>query len=652
MMKNLLFAAALLTMAPAAVFSQVQMNPVHNTLEKKLQKIVIPGTMKKALQATSTVEIGYCNPNSQAMGVGVNGPATLSAGIYLPPSMLPTNEGATIDYITFALSTTNKLSDVSIWIRTDINSDPVYSQEIAVSDLVADWNKIVLDTPYTLTGEGVYVGYTLTTSAQANSEDAYPIGTSGTDAKNGLWIDINGEGFEDYNGADLGVLSLLVGVTGEFPDYDAALTSASATRGIINTPIKVTGEFMNAGLSDLSSVELKYTLNGEEKTTTVNFDTPLKARERATVEFETGTVSESGYYDMDLEITKFNDTDDSNADNNKLTVKDILFLSKSSPRVTVMEEGTGTWCGWCPRGAVGLEKMEKLHGDNFIGIAVHVDDNMQISDYSDIIDVFSGFPQALIDRRYINDPYNYIEDVFNICNSIPSEGEIELSARFLDDNKTLEVTSSSTFYFNTDNNPYRVAYILTEDGLTGSQANYYSGANPSQVEDDLAYLTDEPSTIRDFVFNDVAVGAYACMGIEGSLAGTITDGEAKTHTYTINMPSRIKNISNVTLIAMIVTNSDTSMEIVNATEMPLKDILGVEKVSADKMGVTVEAENGQLTVRANTDKDLTLEVYTAAGTLAEKAAFTGNTTVQLPEGNVYVVRVNDGNNVVVKKVVM
>lgn len=652
MMKNLLFAASLLAIAPAATFAQSQTVTVNGLQKSAFYK---GGTSVSAIyrapQEVTSYELGYCNPEDKVEGVGVGQAATLHAAIYLPGGMLPTNEGATVDYINFALATTNKLSNVSIWIRKDLNSAPVYTQKIETSDLQTGWNKIMLDTPFQLDGEGIYVGYSLTTSATSGT-DAFPVGTSGTDCQNGLILQIEDQGFMDYNGNGLGVLAILAGITGDVADNDAAFIGASTQKGVINTPIKISAQFFNLSNTELNDVDVKYTINGAEGTSKVSFQTPVKSREIRAVEFEIGQVAESGYYDIDLEIVKYNGNDDSNADNNKFTINEVLCMSKASPRVTVMEEGTGAWCGYCPRGAVGMEKLEELYGDKFIGIAIHSGDGMEISDYADILGVFSGFPQALMDRRTITDPYFDIELAYEACNSIPSEGSIALNAQFTDnENKVLEITSTSVFNYSSDVNPYRVAYILTEDGITGeAQSNYYSG-QPGLPED-LAFLANEPSTISDYVFNDVAVGAYGCLGIEGSLEGAVKDGEEKTHTYTINMPSHIKDISKVSLIALLVTYSDQSIEIVNAAEMPLKDILGVENVSADKMGVTVEAENGQLTVRANADKALTMEVYNAAGVLAGKTEFTGNATMQLPEGNVYVVRVNDGNNVVVKKVVM
>lgn len=666
-MKNLLIAASLLALAPTASFAQTLVNPMRVMQQQtqmpiKAGGIVLPGmNVAPMANAEGTVELGYCNPSDEVQGVGLGQAATLHACIFLSADMLPSNPGATVDFINFALTTTNQLSDVSIWIRKDLKAEPVYTQAIEKSQLAKGWNKITLDTPFELDGKGIYVGYSLTTSA-AGGNDAFPVGTSGQDAANGLILGIGNQGFQDYNGEGLGVLALMAGVTGEFPDNDVNFVSASAFNTVVNKPVKITGEFRNSGVSELKSVEVKYTLNGETGTSKVTFDTPLTFNQSTFVEFEAGVLSESGIYSVDLEVTKFNDVEDSNVNNNKQSVADIICASQEVPRVTVMEQGTGTWCGWCPRGHVAMEKLEKVYGDKFIGIAAHASDAMQISDYKDILNFFPGYPNALVDRTYINDPYFGIEQVYEVCNAIPSQGAITVAAKFTDGTKkAIEVTSNSTFYYNSDENPYRVAYVLVEDSLKGSQKNYYSKygvdnqppvySSKDELPEDLQYLFDMPGIISDMVFNDVAVGAYKCMGIEGSLEGAVTDGGTKSHTYTITLPSRIKDINNVRLIAMLVTNSESSIAIVNAAEIALKDV-EVGSVAVNKLDAEIVANDGELYVSANSGKTNTLEVYSTTGVLMNKVVFEGNASVKLPEGNVYIVRVNDGNNVVVKKVIL
>jgi thiol-disulfide isomerase/thioredoxin len=61
-----------------------------------------------------------------------------------------------------------------------------------------------------------------------------------------------------------------------------------------------------------------------------------------------------------------------------------------------MEEYTGTWCGWCPRGIVGLQLVNETYGDRVQTIAVHYDDPMETSVYYSLLP--GSFPNATVNR--------------------------------------------------------------------------------------------------------------------------------------------------------------------------------------------------------------------------------------------------------------
>ena len=50
-------------------------------------------------------------------------------------------------------------------------------------------------------------------------------------------------------------------------------------------------------------------------------------------------------------------------------------------KMVVGEEGTGTWCQWCPRGAVFMDLFETKYQGFWAGIAVHNGDPMTVADY-------------------------------------------------------------------------------------------------------------------------------------------------------------------------------------------------------------------------------------------------------------------------------
>ena len=66
----------------------------------------------------------------------------------------------------------------------------------------------------------------------------------------------------------------------------------------------------------------------------------------------------------------------------------------------MVEDYTGTWCGWCPRVSYALELLEKETDDAVI-VAAHQGDPMQFSQISALMSAFSvsGFPTAIINRE-------------------------------------------------------------------------------------------------------------------------------------------------------------------------------------------------------------------------------------------------------------
>ena len=65
----------------------------------------------------------------------------------------------------------------------------------------------------------------------------------------------------------------------------------------------------------------------------------------------------------------------------------------------LVEDYTGTWCGWCPRISYAIEKLEEQTDDAVI-VAAHQGDPMQFSLINNLLNAFNitGFPTAIINR--------------------------------------------------------------------------------------------------------------------------------------------------------------------------------------------------------------------------------------------------------------
>mgnify|MGYP004444978287 FL=1 len=83
----------------------------------------------------------------------------------------------------------------------------------------------------------------------------------------------------------------------------------------------------------------------------------------------------------------------------------------------VMEELTGTWCGYCPRGIATMEYLHETYGDRFIGISLHgagtgvepmiIPGNEYLNSLMSASGA-SGFPSGIVNRQSCMDPYDAV----------------------------------------------------------------------------------------------------------------------------------------------------------------------------------------------------------------------------------------------------
>ena len=211
----------------------------------------------------------------------------------------------------------------------------------------------------------------------------------------------------------------------------------------------------------------------------------------------------------------------------------VEYINPQPKSAVVVEEATGTWCTWCPRGAVYMDRATQCFGDHFVGIAVHNEDPMVNSEYDDGITSFpgfSGFPSVIVDRTNIIDP----ADIFQpIADKIVNQAAVEIDIDARVDNKTRELTVNAFGMFNQDIPAgYRWNAVLVEDGLTGTsstwrQINAYSGGNFGL----MGGYENLPSPVpaQQMVYDHV--GRELLAGFDGA-AGSIPDlGAGDTTSY-------------------------------------------------------------------------------------------------------------------------
>lgn len=283
------------------------------------------------------------------------------------------------------------------------------------------------------------------------------------------------------------------------------------------------------------------------------------------------------------------------------------------PRKVVMEEATGTWCGWCPRGIAGIKTMSERYPDNFIAIAIHDDEYMLPTEsYYPFLNLVSAFPSSQINRSFWQDP-----SPFNIDGMKDSgEAMIKADAGFTDDGK-VEVSTETTFGFSDNGTEYRIAYVVVEDNVGPYyQANYYSSESPDGLMD---WWTQQDSYVQT-AFDEVARAIYDYNGVPGQLPQEITEGEVYKCKYTLVLPNNVQNVENVKIVTLLLDNSTG-------------EILNADRTVISKTSVAIEGIQGEMVN--------VFDVYNLSGVKIRSQVTTLN---GLPKG-IYIV---NGKKVIVK----
>lgn len=255
----------------------------------------------------------------------------------------------------------------------------------------------------------------------------------------------------------------------------------------------------------------------------------------------------------------------------------------------LIEEYTGTWCGWCVRGLVGMELLRETFGDDFIGVAYHEGDAMEIMYTSQYPNDIDGFPDAFIDRTYEVDPLcgfgntsGAIVSVMQQFAAIEAIAGVDVTATWTSDDKAA-ITVDVASYFTTDDNSgkFAIEVMLIADDLYGTgngwnQKNYYSGDTDYAKDRYLGPWVRKPGSVSGYHFNDVLVGTSGV--IAGSLPKTIMAFEDYSYSYTFTLnslpvPSLIQNKDNLHVIAFVV-NTGTG-KVINANRCYIDEYVSI-----------------------------------------------------------------------------
>ncbi len=474
-------------------------------------------------------------------------------------------KGKKIETIKVPFPKDAEIGNVKIWLTKKLtlvnkkNVPDVMSLDATMDDSTAI---VKLTTPYTIDSDTLYIGYSFDV-VELTEKTALPISLINEKGAQGLWTHSNRTYRSWLDKSTYGCSAMQVELSG-FNANDAYFEGFKDYYNQVNTttPIKLT--LLNRGYNGIKSIDYSYSVGDKKVSDHLTLDAPIPACLNASTEFTVTlpAIEAKGKYPVTFSIDKVNGEANSEVATANSTMAIYNKLPKHRP---VMEEFTGTWCGNCARGWIGLEVMTRLHPD-FIALAYHSGDVMQVIDQKNFLGFDTenpAYPMANIDRVYTDiDPYYGadmtpfgIEEIWKKQAEILAPASLETEAAFTPDGKDIKAKAILEFPEDTnDADKYSVEFVLVTDGLHGEgqaweQSNYLEENEKGDYpfpEADIFFAGS--SSIPNMHYNDVVVATTRLRDGLIKLPAKVEAEKAFSIEGTISEVDSIKNMANYPVI--------------------------------------------------------------------------------------------------------
>lgn len=388
----------------------------------------------------------------------------------------------------------------------------------------------------------------------------------------------------------------------------------------------------NSGMEPITSVDIRYQpMGGTPVTVHHQFSVPPAAGEEVEFDCEGFRCDMTGpevYGDF------FLDRVNGEVNYGSGTYLYLFCAGELLPRRLVVEEASSLMCGFCPRGYVSMELMrDSITDGSWIGISYQEDgdDIGSRGDFPGFWCHVSGKPAAFANRDY-EYAMSPLPAVFaNLHSSVMRQAAVAAVSATLDydsDSSAADVSASVRFVFDYPEADFRLAYIITEDGLGPyEQLNYFSGGYGGQ----FMGWEDKPWFVP-LVYNDVARPGSVHDGVAGLLPAQIERGRTYNADYRLDLRA-VRDAERANVSVLVIDGA--TGRVVNAVRVP---VVASEEEGGEESGISAPARRPVISVDGCTlviDSGRPVSVCSAGGRVVASGITQGRFT--LPAG-VYVVR--------------
>tara|TARA_B100000683_G_scaffold237886_1_gene243362 strand:- start:599 stop:2710 length:2112 start_codon:yes stop_codon:yes gene_type:complete len=440
------------------------------------------------------------------------------------------------------------------------------------------------------------------------------------------------------------------------PNLDLALSNINSISGLASQNRDVLVDVINLGLTTITSFDIDFDYNGNiisENVSGVNI--PMLSS--YSVAFTNPIVLAGGSNTATATISNVNGLGPDNVPSNDASSTIISAVEPTPNKLVVGEEATGTWCGWCPRGAVALNWLEKDYYGYFQGIAVHNGDPMTDTDYDAGMAV-GGYPSGYVNRGAEVDPSDFELDFMQKITS-PISATFNGSAVATGNVINIEISATATA---TINGNWTFACALVEDSVTGTggtwyQSNSYAGgAVGSLIDVDGTDWSTLPNWVPDvqMIYRHVARGIQPSFNGGALPQSSYNVGDIFTQNFQFTVDPTW-DISQMHVVGMLINNG----QIDNAVSLPVSIATSSENIFSEvDFNIYPNPTNSitNLFLNLDSNKEVSVSIMSIEGKIIAKGNYgimngTHRLTFDvsnLSEG-IYIVEAVIGQDIIIKK---
>jgi thiol-disulfide isomerase/thioredoxin len=165
----------------------------------------------------------------------------------------------------------------------------------------------------------------------------------------------------------------------------------------------------------------------------------------------------------------------------------------------LVEDYTGTWCGWCPRVSQAI-KLLKEETNQISIVAVHVGDNMEISQSNTLTNTFgvNSYPHVQLNRtsKWDGDQPNNLTAVTNLTASPKKIGIALVSSLHKKSNGDVGLNLKVKVQFGFPYTDLKLVVFVLENGIIADQTNFtsyfpnldkYTASNGNPISKDFVH---------------------------------------------------------------------------------------------------------------------------------------------------------------------